>query len=111
MKKFKKKRRKIRKCSTRRQNSKKLRSGSKHIKKQLLEKHPFCDICGSPKSLQLHHIYLIRHGFATKLERCTLLCPVCHKDFHQRWDKYLDLTFRENPDTDFLAIYNTLKKL
>lgn len=88
-----------------------LRSGSKAIKKILLANDPHCDICGTTKSLQLHHIYLIRHGFKSELERCVLLCANCHVSFHKRWDKYLDITFNENPDIDFLAIYNVLKNL
>lgn len=89
----------------------KLRAGSKEVKRILLEQNPTCDICGSHKSLQLHHIYLIRHGFKTMLIHCCLLCPTCHADFHHRWDKYLDEVFRNDPNADFLAIYNTLKKL
>ena len=88
-----------------------LRSGSSEVKRILLEQHPFCDICGSPKALQLHHIYLIRHGFKTKLEHCCLLCANCHADFHHRWDKYLDEVYRNDHDADFLKIYNVLKKL
>ena len=110
MKKRKRKIRKIRPTKTRKPN-KSLRAGSKTVKRKLLELHPYCDICGSPKNLQLHHIYLIRHGFATKLERCCLLCPSCHADFHHRWDKYLDIVFKEDPQADFLTIYNVLKKL
>ena len=92
-------------------NHRHLRSGSRAVKAKLLELHPYCDICNSTKSLQLHHIFLIRHGFPTKLEHCCLLCPTCHADFHHRWDKYLDTTYKEDPEADFLAIYNMLKKL
>ena len=88
-----------------------LRRGSRRVKKILLAQHPYCDICGSQKALQLHHIYLIRHGFSTKLENCILLCSLCHRDFHHRWDKYLDITFKENPNVDFVKIYNVLKGL
>lgn len=88
-----------------------LRSGSKAIKEILMERNPTCDICGCSHKLQLHHIYLIRHGFATKLEWSALLCANCHRRFHQRWDEYLDVTFQENPDIDFVKIYNVLKKL
>ena len=88
-----------------------LRSGSKAIKKMLLATNPHCDICGSGKSLQLHHVYLVRHGFTTQLDRCVLLCASCHCDFHIRWDKYLDITYQENPEADFMSIYNVIKKL
>ena len=91
--------------------TKKLRTGSKAFKKILLANDPHCDICGCDKSLQLHHIYLIRHGFPTQFDRVCLLCPTCHCEFHQRWDKYLDEVFNENPNADFLEIYNRLKKL
>lgn len=94
------------------QNQKqKLRSGSKAIKNQLLSVKPYCDICGSDRSLQLHHIYLIRHGFSSKLEHCVLLCPTCHAEFHHRFDRYLDKVFAENQNTDFLEIYKTLRNL
>jgi 5-methylcytosine-specific restriction endonuclease McrA len=113
---------KYRKCKTRRikpKNKRKahnrnLRSGSKEVKARLIQINPRCDICGvigNSKSLQLHHIYLIRHGFPTQLEHCTLHCPVCHHEFHKKWDKYLDTQFKENPNSDFMAIYNTLKRL
>lgn len=92
-------------------NKNSLRGGSKEAKKILLAKTPHCDICGSGRSLQLHHIYLIRHGFATKLEHCCLLCPTCHAEFHTRFDRYLDKVFKDNPNADFLAIYNELKAL
>lgn len=90
---------------------KNLRAGSKAVKRRLLELNPHCDICGSTKNLQLHHVYLIRHGFSTQIDHCCLLCSVCHPDFHHRWDKYLDEVFRQNKEADFLAIYNELKKL
>ena len=112
---------KKRKCKCRkvkRRNNKKyrknLRNGSKEVKAKLVELNPHCDICGkigNSKSLQLHHIYLIRHGFRTKLEHCTLHCPTCHHEFHKKWDKYLDMTFEENPQADFMKIYNTIKRL
>ena len=100
--------RKVRKCSSSKKN---LRSGSKAVKTKLLEINPHCDICGSGKSLQLHHIYLIRHGFPTKFEHCCLLCPTCHHDFHHRWDRYLDNVYKQNHEADFLEIYNQLKTL
>ena len=104
---MKKRRRNAKKVTSR----KHLRAGSSEVKRILLEQHPFCDICGSPKALQLHHIYLIRHGFKTKLEHCCLLCANDHADFHHRWDKYLDEVYRNDHDADFLKIYNVLKKL
>ena len=107
---------KYRKCKTRRVKShnnktsrKGLRAGSKTVKAILMERNPRCDICGSTKSLTLHHIYLIRHGFKTELDRCCLLCANCHADFHHRFDKLLDKKFRENPNADFRAIYEELK--
>jgi 5-methylcytosine-specific restriction endonuclease McrA len=100
---------KKKKRRTKKRNS--LRSGSKGVKNLLLAEKPYCDICGSDRSLQLHHIYLIRHGFETKLEHCCLLCPTCHAEFHARFDRYLDEIFKQNPNADFLAIYNELKTL
>ena len=106
-----KKSRKKKKCSASKKKRKNLRSGSKEIKRKLLAANPYCDICGTDKSLQLHHIYLIRHGFKSELDHCVLLCANCHVAFHQRWDHYLDITFEEYPDADFVKIYNTIKKL
>ena len=106
-----KKDRKKKKPSVKSLNRKNLRKGSSTVKKKLLELNPHCDICGGDKKLQLHHIYLIRHGFPTKLEHCCLLCVNCHPAFHKRWDKYLDVTFRENPNAEFVKIYNVIKKL
>lgn len=115
MKKYRKcKHRKVKKHSTSKARSRMLRSGSKEVKRQLVEMNPKCDICGkigNSKSLQLHHVYCIRWGFPTKLERCVLLCPTCHHEFHKKWDNYLDEQFKENPNSDFMIIYNTLKKL
>lgn len=88
-----------------------LRSGSKEVKRILMEQNPHCDICGSDKKLQLHHIYLVRHGFGTDVKHSCLLCVDCHRLFHHKFDKYLDITFKENPDIDFLKIYNVLKQI
>lgn len=93
--------------------NKRLRAGSKEAKEQLLEQNPCCDICGTKgdvDTLQLHHIYCIRWGFATNVTRCVLLCPNCHYKLHYRYDSYLDELFEENPDTDFILIYEEIKK-
>ena len=86
-----------------------LRRGSRQVKLKLLSANPTCDICGCKGCLQLHHVYFIRHGFKTEQERCILLCETCHKKFHKKFDKYFDRLFVENPDTDFLKIYNEIK--
>ena len=110
---MKKKRRKQRKKTKkqRRLNSHKkvLRQGSKEVKQSLLNINSSCDICGYKGKLQLHHVYLIRHGFKTQQEHCVLLCDICHKKFHKKFDKYLDRLFAENPSTNFLEIYNEVK--
>ena len=103
-----KKRRRVAKKVTSRKG---LRQGSNLVKRILLDRDPHCDMCGSDKSLQLHHKFLIRHGFKTELDRCCLLCANCHAYFHHRWDKYLDITFKEDHNADFNAIYDVLKKL
>lgn len=107
MKKKQQKRKKI-SLETRRRH---LRSGSKEVKRILMEQNPYCDICGGTNKLQLHHVFLVRHGFETKVERSVLLCANCHRKFHHRWDEYLDITFKENPKIDFMKIYNVLKRL
>lgn len=101
--------RKKKKPTIAKQKRKTLRSGSKGIKNILLEKNPHCDICGTDKSLQLHHIYLIRHGFKSEIEHCVLLCANCHANFHHKFDKLLDDTYRENHDADFKTLYEELK--
>ena len=88
-----------------------LRYGSIKIREILFRQHPYCDICGTKHALELHHTYLIRHGFPTKIENCRLLCANCHREFHRRWDKYLDETFKQDPQADFNRIYEILKKL
>ena len=90
--------------------NKQLRRGSREVKKWLLEDRPYCDICGSTQNLELHHIYLIRHGFPTALLHCTLLCSNCHHKLHQKYDKLLDHINRQNHHADFLELYNALKK-
>lgn len=107
------KERKIRKHQKTRKVSpkKKLRAGSTEVKKKLLNDYPYCDICGSNKNLQLHHVYLIRHGFETKLEHCVLLCEVCHKDWHISYDQYWDILFEKDPNTDFMHYYQVTKHL
>ena len=106
MLKKRKKRRKQRKLKS---PKKLLRKGSKEVKRVLLNLNPHCDICGSRHELQLHHVYLIRHGFKTELEHCVLLCDKCHKKFHKKFDKYLDKLFLEDSFTDFMAIYQKLR--
>ena len=107
MKQKRKKRTRI-SIETRKRN---LRSGSKAVKQILMERSPYCDICGGTNKLQLHHVFLVRHGFETKVERSVLLCANCHRAFHHKWDKYLDITFKENPKIDFMKIYEVLKRL
>lgn len=88
--------------------NKHLRSGSKLVKQVLLQQNPHCIVCGSDRKLQLHHIYLVRHGFATKVEHSCLMCANCHRAFHRRWDEYLDITFEQNPNANFLKIFEVL---
>lgn len=115
MKKYRKcKIRKVKPKNRNKARSRQLRAGSKEVKRLLVEQNPKCDICGTignNKSLQLHHVYCIRWGFPTELKHCVLLCPTCHHEFHKKWDKYLDVQFRENPNSDFMAVYNTIKRL
>lgn len=90
-------------------DKKALRQGSKEVKRILLSINPRCDICGCKGELQLHHVYLIRHGFKTELEHCVLLCDKCHKKFHKKYDKYLDKLFIEASNIDFMAVYQKLR--
>lgn len=91
---------------------KRLRAGSKEIKAKLYEKAPYCDICHKEAPinvLDLHHIYLIRHGFKTEESRCVLLCPTCHRKFHVKYDSFLDSIFETNPDINFGRLYEAIK--
>lgn len=90
-----------------------LRTGSRDAKKQLLSQSSHCDICGmegDADTLQLHHIYCIRWGFTTNVKRCRLLCPNCHYKLHHKYDHYLDDLYWQNPATDFISIYEEIKK-
>lgn len=106
-----KKNRKKKKVSKSKRRRRNLRSGSKGIKKALLTSDAKCDICGGSMSLQLHHVYPIRHGFKTERKHCKLLCANCHVDFHKRWDKYIDQLLIENPNVDLMEVYEKLKIL
>ncbi|MEM3845431.1 MAG: HNH endonuclease signature motif containing protein [Candidatus Parvarchaeota archaeon] len=49
------------------------------------EKHENCEICGSEKQLELHHIRGRRHG-----AECIIVCHKCHKtltDNQKLWDR------------------------
>lgn len=85
--------------------SKLTRIGSHEVKQTLVKLCPRCCICGSQENLTLHHIYLIRHGFTTKLNYSTLLCEDCHKLYHVIFDIELDELFAANPFTDFKAVF------
>ena len=92
-------------------NKKHLRSGSKEVKRILLEENPRCDICGKEcVNLQLHHKYYIRFGFSTRIDRCCLLCNFHHKLLHEKTDNYVNRLFAQNPNTDFNAVYEQIKK-
>lgn len=88
-----------------------LRSGSKEVKRILLIQDAHCDICGkSCDNLQLHHKYYIRFGFSTRSDRCCLLCNRCHKLLHEKTDNYVNRLFSQNPNTDFNAVYEQIKR-
>lgn len=86
------------------------RSGSQIVKQALLTKNPHCDVCGTSKSLELHHVYPVRYGYKTDFNRCVLLCANCHSAFHSKWDKYIDSLITENPNVNLMKVYNELKK-
>ncbi|MEM3502850.1 MAG: HNH endonuclease signature motif containing protein [Nitrososphaeria archaeon] len=49
------------------------------------EKHESCEICGSDKQLELHHIRGRKHG-----TECITVCKECHKtltDNQRLWDR------------------------
>lgn len=85
-----------------------LRSGSKEAKRILLMENPHCDICGSSKNLELHHVKMIRWGYPTDINYCRLLCHDCHKRYHE-YDRYLNMLHSQG-NMDFLAIYEKIKK-
>lgn len=110
---IKMKKKKKRMLKSRKSQKKNLRAGSKEAKRILYEQNPTCDICGCKlpmNIIQFHHIFMVRHGFATRVDRACLLCPNCHTKFHKKFDKYFDRLNAENHNTDFLAIYEECKK-
>lgn len=110
VKKLKKKRRTSTTCNVRKKG---LRAGSKEAKRILYEQNPRCDICGCKlpiKVIQFHHIFMVRHGFSTQVDRACLLCPNCHHAFHKKFDNYFDRLNAENHDIDFRAVYEECKK-
>lgn len=86
-----------------------LRTGSRKVRETLLQQNPVCDICGCNHSLELHHVYLIRHGYMTELKHCVLLCANCHRLVHAEYDDYMDYLFLTDPNTDFMAVYEQIK--
>ena len=109
---IKMKKKKKRMLKSRKSQKKNLRAGSKEAKRILYEQNPTCDICGCKlpmNIIQFHHIFMVRHGFATRVDRACLLCPNCHTKFHKKFDKYFDRLNAENHNTDFLAIYKNVK--
>ena len=53
--------------------------------KKLKDAHNKCQICGSKKSLNVHHNSYANHGQEYKhLEDLVVLCSECHKKFHNK---------------------------
>ena len=49
-----------------------------------------CCFCGSRNGLQLHHIIQKRFGGSDSKENLILICPECHRMYHQLTDRLLD---------------------
>lgn len=58
----------------------------------------------------MHHIALIRHGYASKLEQCVLLCPNHHSMLHLEYDMYLDELHETGETVDWREVYNKIKQ-
>lgn len=55
----------------------------KDKKRKVIKRDRCCRLCGSTKSLQVHHIHYKNVG-DEPLEDLTLLCKSCHSKFHQQ---------------------------
>ena len=54
----------------------------KEVYKQIVEKEPYCQLCGSCYELHIHHIYYRSQGGLTIPENLIRLCGRCHRLVH-----------------------------
>ena len=84
---------------------------SKARKKALIYKQNGCEICGSKKDLEGHHIYkyavfLEREGF----DKIVWLCKKCHKELEDIIRKRENDVLRNKPEL-YLNSWTSFKKI
>lgn len=61
----------------------------KDIYKQIVEKEPYCQLCGSCYELHIHHIIYRSQGGLTIPENLIRLCGRCHRLVHSNKREWL----------------------
>lgn len=63
----------------------------KQVYKKIVEEQPYCQLCGSPYNLHIHHIYY-RSQLGMNVEKNLIrLCTNCHSLVHSNKKKYQPL--------------------
>lgn len=57
-------------------------SKEKKIYQQIVEEQPYCQLCGSPYNLHIHHIRYGACGRKTYIGNLIRLCKSCHDKIH-----------------------------
>lgn len=60
----------------------------KEIYQKIVEKEYYCQLCGSPYNLHIHHIYYRSQGGLTVEKNLIRLCINCHQLVHSNKKKY-----------------------
>lgn len=61
---------------------------NKQIYQEIVEKEPYCQLCGSTSYLEIHHIYYRSQGGLTVPENLIRLCSKCHRLVHSNKKVY-----------------------
>lgn len=71
----------------------------KDVYKQIVEKEPYCQLCGNTSYLQIHHIYYRSEIGLTVPENLIRLCSKCHRLVHSNKKLYqpmlLEMQFKK----------------
>lgn len=62
----------------------------KEIYQEIVEREPYCRLCGSTAYLHIHHIYYRSEGGLTTKRNLIRLCERCHRLVHSNKKKYQD---------------------
>lgn len=46
--------------------------------RQLLQEHPFCELCGDKRNLEVHHIIPVCCGGSDNIDNLIVVCGTCH---------------------------------